>query len=422
MPTNDTTIRYVKQHCAGLQVEIEKRYREMDGLNEEVGIRRAKMEGIQEEIVHVESRKAEAASNLETTQEQLALLREDPRSGRVSLDIEPDQLRELERRVGDEATAISAELQAADDAVAKTSARLAAILKEESLRQTEADGLRSRVAQVRREIAELDARLEEADLRPDVEESTVLSEIAAESHAQAEFLRLREQALGLELAIDRATTAAALSQLRQNLQDKQQIVTAAKRKGARHASWLKYFRLLARLISTQRNEATEDFTREYGPRTSVIQRRLRSVYGFDDVEIRSHESSIRVRVKRRDEELRPTDYFSQSQQQTLLLGLFLTTCLSQTWSTLCPVLLDDPVTHFDDLNTYAFLDLISGLVELESEGRQFIVSTCDEKFLQLARQKFRHLEDRAAFYTFSAIDENGPAVDVLANHNATARA
>ena len=143
------------------------------------------------------------------------------------------------------------------------------------------------------------------------------------------------------------------------------------------------------------------------------------MYGFDDVEIHSHESTIRVRVKRRDEELRPTDYFSQSQQQTLLLGLFLTTCLSQTWSSLSPVLLDDPVTHFDDLNTYAFLDLVSGLVELESDGRQFIVSTCDEKFLQLARQKFRYLGDRAAFYTFSAIDESGPAVDVLASQNTT---
>ena len=36
----------------------------------------------------------------------------------------------------------------------------------------------------------------------------------------------------------------------------------------------------------------------------------------------SEKSKIRVRVKRQGEELRPTDYFSQSQQQTLLLGLF----------------------------------------------------------------------------------------------------
>ena len=80
------------------------------------------------------------------------------------------------------------------------------------------------------------------------------------------------------------------------------------------------------------------------------------------------------------------------------------------------------MTHFDDLNTYAFLDLISGLIEVESEGRQFIVSTCDEKFLQFARQKFRHLGDRAAFYTFSAIEENGPYIDLLSNHGQIANA
>ena len=109
--------------------------------------------------------------------------------------------------------------------------------------------------------------------------------------------------------------------------------------------------------------------------------------------------------------MRPTDFFSQSQQQTLLLGLFLTACLSQTWSALCPIFLDDPVTHFDDLNTYAFLDLIVGLLESDSDQRQFIISTCDEKFLQLARQKFRHLGERAQFYAFSAIGAEGPVVE-----------
>ena len=75
-----------------------------------------------------------------------------------------------------------------------------------------------------------------------------------------------------------------------------------------------------------------------------------------------------------------------------------------------PVFLDDPVTHFDDLNTYAFLDLIVGLFYSETGRRQFVISTCDEKFLQVARQKFRHLSHRARFYTFAAIGEEGPVV------------
>ena len=414
---NDNTMRYVEQRCNEVKQEVAKWSRDIETLNGEVRSRKEKLEYIREQIEQAVTKKSETAVSLKSTQEEMSRLREDPRWARISLEVDLGQLVELECRNAEETTVVNEKLKAAEDDVAETEARLVAIRKEENFREAEVNRLRNRVAKLKRETAELDARLEEAGLGPDVEEDTVNSELVAESQAQAQFLALRNQALALELAIDRATTAAALSQLRQNLQDKQRVLAITKQKGIRHGSWVTYFGVLARLISSQRNEATEDFTREYGPRTSVIQRRLRSVYGFDDVEIHSHESTIRVRVKRRDENLRPTDYFSQSQQQTLLLGLFLTTCLSQTWSSLSPVLLDDPVTHFDDLNTYAFLDLVSGLVELESGGRQFIVSTCDEKFLQLARQKFRHLGDRATFYEFSAIDENGPAVELLASHN-----
>jgi DNA repair protein SbcC/Rad50 len=75
--------------------------------------------------------------------------------------------------------------------------------------------------------------------------------------------------------------------------------------------------------------------------------------------------------------------------------------------------MDDPVTHFDDLNTYAFLDLIVGLLESDVGKRQFIISTCDEKLLQLARQKFRHLGENAVFYRFDAIGPEGPVVEKI---------
>jgi exonuclease SbcC len=75
--------------------------------------------------------------------------------------------------------------------------------------------------------------------------------------------------------------------------------------------------------------------------------------------------------------------------------------------------MDDPVTHFDDLNTYAFLDLIVGLLDSDFGKRQFIISTCDEKLFKLARQKFRHLGERATFYRFVAIGPDGPIVEQM---------
>lgn len=217
----------------------------------------------------------------------------------------------------------------------------------------------------------------------------------------------------IEIGLDAATTAAALSGLRDNIGKSTQLLTTLKEQRSALKPWRSYFVAIRGLVSSEQQDAVNNFLRQYGPRTSIIQRRLRSVYGFDDIKISSSRSDIRVTVERNGEEFRPIDYFSESQKQTLLLGLFLTACSSQTWSSFSPILLDDPVTHFDDLNTYALLDLILGLLRSDMRRRQFIISTCDEKLLQLAQQKFEHLGDSAVFYRFVSFSEDGPEVERL---------
>ena len=368
---------------------------------------------VEDEIGRAVSTKAELDDGIEGTRAELEQLRGDWRAARVSLDVEPERLTELEQECARETAVVASELESADNAVRESKGRVGALQQEVENLEAEVNRLLNEVSELNNTFTRLSARLEAGNLGADVEEKTVLSSVAVASQAQAECLRLRDRTTRLEQAIDWATTAGALAQGQKRVQERKARRAVANQSVELYASWIEFFDAISDVISSQRNRATENFTREYGPRTSVIQRRLRSVYGFDEVEIQSHGSTIRVRVKRREEELRPTDYFSQSQQQTLLLGLFLTTCISQTWSSLSAVLLDDPFTHFDNLNTYAFLDLIAGLVDSESGGHQFIISTCDEKFFQLARQRFRHLQERATFYMFSAIDENGPIVEVV---------
>jgi exonuclease SbcC len=53
------------------------------------------------------------------------------------------------------------------------------------------------------------------------------------------------------------------------------------------------------------------------------------------------------------------------------------------------------------------------LLDAGSGPRQFILSTCDERLFQLARQKFRHLGDRAAFYTFVSSGKDGPEIEAV---------
>lgn len=335
----------------------------------------------------------------------------DPRAKQVQLDIGEEQLADLERLNHEQLGMVKAEAMKAETEAAQKKSVVNTLRRESTSVKSQLSTLRTKVIDLQGTITQITARFEESKVPSDASEKMLVSLIAEEARTQAQLLALRDSVSNLELAIDAATTSAALVQLRQNVRNKEKAVATATRQREEQQPWLKYFEGLSRLVSSRQNEAIASFTREYGPRTSVIQRRLRSVYGFDDIEIRSQESSIKVRIKRHGEELRPTDYFSQSQQQTLFLGLFLTACISQTWSAFSPIFLDDPVTHFDDLNTYAFLDLIVGLLEPNLGKRQFVISTCDEKLLQLARQKFRHLGERAKFYRFSAIGADGPIVD-----------
>ena len=361
-------------------------------------------------VMNQEVETANLNAALKRMQYEIGQLRNDKRQAQISLDVSNKQLEELRQQNEEHLIAFQKQSNEAHAEAAQKRSELGLIRHEDSSLKSEIAGFRTQMASRHHAISQSVAGLSELKLPPDTSEEELLGLVAQEAKAQAQLFALRDTALSLELAIDTATTAAALMQLQSNLKEKEQAVAVAKQRSKLHEPWLAYFSRLSRLLSSQQNKATSQFTDEYGPRTSVIQRRLRSVYGFDDVEIQSRDGMISVRVKRNGEMLRPTDYFSQSQQQTLMLGLFLTASSSQTWSAFSPIFLDDPVTHFDDLNTYALLDLIVGLLEPGIEARQFIISTCDEKLLHLARQKFRHFGDAAKFYRFSAISEQGPVV------------
>ena len=226
-------------------------------------------------------------------------------------------------------------------------------------------------------------------------------------------LTLRDKVAELEVAVDTAATSAAFQSIRQRIQENEQRCEKATIRAQNVRPWVGYFTEVTKLLSAQQSFATDHFIEEYGPRTAVIQQRLRPVYGFDGIELTSKDKTISINVQRKEARLRPADYFSQSQVQTLILGLFLTACSSQTWSGFSSIMMDDPVTHFDDLNTYALLDLILGLQSSSEGERQFVISTCDEKLLQLARHKFRHLGPAAKFYRFQAIGADGPLVSEL---------
>jgi len=222
---------------------------------------------------------------------------------------------------------------------------------------------------------------------------------------------IKEELLDFEILLDARQTAAIVAKLQDEIKSIQEGLISIKKGQATLKKWTSVFKNANKDLLQIKTDAFEKYIDQYGPLTSNIQKRLRQVYGFGNIKLFPIKSGILVNVERKGQKnIIPTDYFSESQIQIVLLSLFLSASLTQTWSSFAPVLLDDPVTHFDDLNAYAFLDLIRGNILAQKKKNQFIISTCDERLFRLMKQKFNKAEFRTIFYSIESIGEKGPVI------------
>ena len=366
-------------------------------------------------IRRVQEEVNELKNTLEDASRRLARLLEDPRNQHdVGLRSPGETVREQSKSTDAEVVSTQKLLEGDRKALQSDQESLSAGEADLASSERESSALVSEIAKLSDRCRTIEGALTGAEVEPREDQRAVLDRARVVAEELSVLNGLIEDVAGAELVIDTSTTRAAYRRLQSRVAERRSAISELRSRRDVYVRWLEYFREVRALVASEQDNAVSRFTREYGPRTSVIQRRLRSVYGFDDVEIRSEKSKILVRVSRAGKLFRPTDYFSQSQQQTLMLGLFLTACVSQTWSGLAPVFLDDPIAHFDDLNIFAFLDLIDGLLNDYGAGkRQFVVSTCDQKFFELAREKFAYRGDSVKYYSFKGIGEDGPIVHVI---------
>jgi DNA repair protein SbcC/Rad50 len=371
------------------------------------------LEDAQTGLHNLERDRNAAGSALDAAKGQLNDLLTEAHRGSISLELGQGALshahQEAETRATQASTAVQASYSALEAWKPVNAAAKANLATARSNQQQATTAWNAYQTAVQQEIAALNA----SKFGSAVTDEQLRAHLQAAITRQANAVGLRNLVSEIEVAVDTAATSAAFENLRSRIAVSQKLAEEADAVVAQHEPWVKYFDDVAKLLDSQQAFATDHFISEYGSRTAVIQQRLRPVYGFGDIEVSSNGTAIGIRVQRKGVELRPTDYFSQSQVQTLVLGLFLTACSSQTWSGFSSIMMDDPVTHFDDLNTYALLDLVSGLQSSPEGARQFVISTCDEKLLQLSRQKFRHLGPAARFYRFSAIGADGPMVSEI---------
>lgn len=225
---------------------------------------------------------------------------------------------------------------------------------------------------------------------------------------------LQDSIINFEIAIDAGQISAALAKNQKDIESFRKQIRNLEKEREHFKSWLSYFDVILNKLEFLQNQALKEYMNKYGPLTSALQGRLRKVYGFGDIELVPEKGEIEVRVERKGERnIRPSDYFSESQIQSVMLSLFLSAALTQTWSSFAPILLDGPVEHFDDLNAYSLLDLIRGLIAKPGEGHQIIISTCENRLFRMLQQRFSKLNGKVIFYVFESIGKNGPKVKRL---------
>ncbi len=261
-----------------------------------------------------------------------------------------------------------------------------------------------------RKISEYEGDLAKLDLKVDANIETIQSKKAKLQTQTKKVSVIKDDIIRLETATDSAQSSARLAELDSEIAKTKAKLSKQQTEIEEIKKAIDYFEKIGAALSTRKNKAVSEYTSNFGPLTSIIQGKLRSVYGFGPVSLKSKTGKIYVQVSRKSEELRPIDYFSDSQNQILMLSLFLAAGRTQTWSLFAPIFMDDPITHFDDLNAYAFVELIRGLVDDANRNRQFIISTSDESLWDLFRRRFSTLNGKAIMYKFVAIGDEGPIV------------
>lgn len=95
---------------------------------------------------------------------------------------------------------------------------------------------------------------------------------------------------------------------------------------------------------------------------------------------------------------------SAAQATILALSIFLSLNISQDWSKLNLIGIDDPFQHLDDVNTYSFIDVVTSMVE--TENKQVILSTHSKDFSDLLISKLNLESDEISKVSIVSYSKN----------------
>lgn len=180
-------------------------------------------------------------------------------------------------------------------------------------------------------------------------------------------------------------------------------------------------RLLAAVRTTRQGEE-QGRLQSYAPLVNTLYQRLCAHPFFGRLQIKpdaeAHDLRYLVEASVGDGRAYPAaGYLSMSQRNAAALSAFLASAVLQGWTKLATICLDDPVQHMDDINIYAFLDLLENLAR---HDQQIIVTTSNEEMYRTMLGRFKRLNRQGAggfrAMRMAGVTPTGPEVFVEVEH------
>lgn len=128
---------------------------------------------------------------------------------------------------------------------------------------------------------------------------------------------------------------------------------------------------------------------------------------YNKLVITSEESG--TNFKNENSEIYLDQIFSSAQLNILALSIFLGLGMSQEYSNLKQLFLDDPIQSMDDVNILAFIDVLRAILDSQSKHKKIILSTHDDNFAKLLSIKMRNRS--FVEYKFVSYGEEGPIIE-----------
>ncbi|HKZ43095.1 MAG TPA: hypothetical protein VJ044_19205, partial [Candidatus Hodarchaeales archaeon] len=251
----------------------------------------------------------------------------------------------------------------------------------------------------------LKAELARLGLAGNISDEVLQQEIRKTENALREFDEVVNNIEGLTAALRLDNLEKRLATLKKELEAIMTEAASKKLSAAKIQQWNDCLTRLRIAVQKQHADSVEDRLRALEPVINLLYNRLSTHPFLTKVNLkvsgRDNEQSVRFSLEpdksvstmtvalSAENRLSPGKFFSEAQINVLALSIFLAGATQQRWSNLRSICIDDPVQQMDDMNAYAFLELIRGL----ARDRQFVITTCDPRFYDLAREMFECLND-----------------------------